>query len=98
MNVFIVDLAILSLVGQGRGVGSDSSFFELPTGVSIDFQAPCSKGANWPRYWTENGLTSVKETALTIWMEFRDFADYRAAYAWQLTIISRGFPKRVDEI
>src|ERR1700739_4161320 len=32
--------------------------------------------------WSECGLSSVQETALTIWMEFRDFADYWAGWTW----------------
>jgi ubiquinone/menaquinone biosynthesis C-methylase UbiE len=51
-------------------------------GFRQGFSRPLQQRGELAALWKESGLTSVEETALTIWMEFHDFADYWAAYAW----------------
>jgi ubiquinone/menaquinone biosynthesis C-methylase UbiE len=51
-------------------------------GFRKGFSRPLQQRGELAALWKETGLKSVEETALMIWMEFRDFADYWAAYAW----------------
>jgi SAM-dependent methyltransferase len=52
------------------------------SGLRRGFLRPLQRKGELAALWQENRLGSVEEVALTIWMEFRDFADYWAAYAW----------------
>lgn len=51
-------------------------------GFRKGFLRPLQRKGELAALWREKGLGSVEEVALTIWMEFRNFADYWAAYAW----------------
>jgi SAM-dependent methyltransferase len=51
-------------------------------GFRKGFLRPLQQKGELAALWKENKLKSVTEVALTIWMEFRDFNDYWAAYAW----------------
>jgi hypothetical protein len=70
------------------GLPSHRMFYD--TVAALDQEAGFRKGFLRPlqgkgelaALWREKGLGSVEEVALTIWMEFRNFADYWAAYAW----------------
>jgi SAM-dependent methyltransferase len=46
------------------------------------FARPLQRAGDLAALWKETGLSSVEEVALTIWMQFRDFADYWAGWAW----------------
>jgi len=51
-------------------------------GFRKGFLRPLQRKGELAALWKANGLGSVEEAALTIWMEFRDFADYWTAFAW----------------
>ena len=51
-------------------------------GFRMGFARPLQRRGELAALWSECGLSSVQETALTIWMEFRDFADYWAGWTW----------------
>jgi len=51
-------------------------------GFRKGFLRPLQRKGELAALWKANGLGWVEEAALTIWMEFRDFADYWTAYAW----------------
>jgi SAM-dependent methyltransferase len=53
-------------------------------GFRKGFLRPLQRKGELAALWQENNLISVTEVALTIWMEFRDFTDYWAAYAWAM--------------
>jgi SAM-dependent methyltransferase len=46
------------------------------------FLRPLQQKGEMAALWNESELALVVEIALTIWMEFGDFADYWAGYAW----------------
>jgi hypothetical protein len=59
-----------------------ASALDPAAGFRKGFSRPLQRKGELAALWAEIGLTSVKEAAITIWMEFADFADYWAAYAW----------------
>jgi SAM-dependent methyltransferase len=51
-------------------------------GFRKGFARPLQRRGELAALWSECALSSVKEIALTIWMEFHDFADYWAGWTW----------------
>jgi ubiquinone/menaquinone biosynthesis C-methylase UbiE len=66
------------------GLPAHRMFYDIVLDIDPEagFLRPLQEEGELAALWKENGLTSVKEVALTISMEFRDFADYWAGYAW----------------
>ena len=57
------------------------------------FLRPLQRKGELAELWREAGLIAVEETAITIRMEFQDFADYWAAYAWATDDYLRSLPQ-----
>jgi hypothetical protein len=59
-----------------------AAVLDRDAGFRKGFARPLQRAGDLAALWKESGLSSVEEVALTIWMEFRDFADYWAGWAW----------------
>jgi SAM-dependent methyltransferase len=57
------------------------------------FARPLLRAGELAALWNENGLSSVAEVSLTVWMEFREFADYWTGWAGPSTTTCEAFPK-----
>jgi SAM-dependent methyltransferase len=70
-------------------------------GFRKGFLRPLQRKGELVQLWREAGLTAVEEIAVTIWMKFKDFADYWSAYAWAtddyLRSLPQGRSRRLEE-